>query len=197
MKFDCDIQISRFFCQTCAFFRIFLSPFLHFPSPGFVLPPRRLAVAFVEGVAGYAGTKRHPRCRWQDKRACKAGERLSGTRQGGLMTNLGLFPPRSGLCRPQGGLCLSAGWWSSPLVASVSLGGGTPVFPAGRRCAPSQAFLCPCGSRGVPLRAGTEEVGVGLGGGCDGIGGEGRKRNDGPARRRGRNGVRMHASASS
>ena len=29
----------------------------------FVLPPCRLAVAFVEGVAGYAGTKRQTRCR--------------------------------------------------------------------------------------------------------------------------------------
>ena len=55
----------------------------------FALPPCRLAVAFVPGVARYAGTKRQRRCRWQDERAWKAGERLSGTRQGGLMTDLG------------------------------------------------------------------------------------------------------------
>ena len=56
----------------------------------FVLPPCRLAVAFVEGVAGYVETKRQTRCRRQDERAWKAVERLSGTRQGGLMTDLGL-----------------------------------------------------------------------------------------------------------
>ena len=56
----------------------------------FVLPPCRLAVAFVEGVAGYVEAKRQTRCRRQDERAWKAVERLSGTRQGGLMTDLGL-----------------------------------------------------------------------------------------------------------
>ena len=35
----------------------------------FALPPCRLAVAFVPGVARYAGTKRQRRCRWQDERA--------------------------------------------------------------------------------------------------------------------------------
>ena len=56
----------------------------------FALPPCRLAVAFVEGVAGHVATKRQPRCRWQDgKRLRKAGERPSGTRQGGLMSDLG------------------------------------------------------------------------------------------------------------
>ena len=56
----------------------------------FALPPCRLAVAFVEGIAGHVATKRQPRCRWQDgKRLRKAGERPSGTRQGGLMSDLG------------------------------------------------------------------------------------------------------------
>ena len=57
----------------------------------FVLPPCRLAAAFVEGVAGYVETKRQTRCRRQDERAWKAGERLASTRQGGLMTDLGLY----------------------------------------------------------------------------------------------------------
>ena len=39
---------------------------------------------------GHVATKRQPRCRWQDgKRLRKAGERPSGTRQGGLMSDLG------------------------------------------------------------------------------------------------------------
>ena len=55
----------------------------------FVLLPCRLAVAFAEGVAGYVETKRQTRCRRQDERAWKAVERLSSTRQGGLMPDLG------------------------------------------------------------------------------------------------------------
>ena len=41
----------------------------------FVLLPCRLAVAFVEGVAGYGETKRQARCRQQDERAWKTEER--------------------------------------------------------------------------------------------------------------------------
>ncbi len=80
----------------------------------FVLPPCRLAVAFVEGVAGYVETKRQTRCRRQDERAWKAVERLSGTRQGGLMTDLGL---------------LAAACWhgAGRALQRACAGGGTPV----------------------------------------------------------------------
>ena len=38
----------------------------------FVLRACRLAVAFVEGVAGYVETKRQTRCRRQGESTCKA-----------------------------------------------------------------------------------------------------------------------------
>ena len=67
----------------------------------FLLPPSRLAAAFGKGVAGCDGTKLQARCRRQDERAWKAVERLSRTRQGGLMTDLGLIQVLRDFCKTQ------------------------------------------------------------------------------------------------
>ena len=51
--------------------RTFIFLFTHYPKSvvrvqsDFVLPACRLAVSFVEGVAGHVETKRQTRCRWQ------------------------------------------------------------------------------------------------------------------------------------
>ena len=55
----------------------------------FVLLPCRLAVTFVEGVAGYVETKRQTRCRRQGERAWKAPKDKPIRIVGGLTTDLG------------------------------------------------------------------------------------------------------------